>query len=73
MLKKGQIINLEHKAKQFVVLDTTEESVQIQFVNGRSYEVCRDGRIFGCDYKNTGERILLEQSTIRRGYKQINI
>lgn len=73
MLRKGQIINLEHKAKQFVVLDATDEIVKIQFTNGHPYEVCRDGRIYDCNFRNTSRRVLLHQSNDKRGYKLVSV
>ena len=73
MLNKGQTINLEHKAKQFVVTEVSKDAVTIRFTKGHPYEVCRDGRIFDCDFRNTGMRVLLCQSNDKRGYKQVNV
>ena len=73
MLRKGQIVDLKHKAKQFVVLDATNETVKIHFTNGHPYEVCRDGEIYDCNFRNTGRRVLLRQSNDKRGYKLVNV
>lgn len=73
MLNKGQIIKLEHKAKQFVVTDVAENAVTISFIDGHPYEICRDGRIIDCNFRNTGKKKLLCLSNDKRGYKQVNV
>ncbi len=73
MINKGQIVNLKHKAKQFVVMDVKENMVAISFTKGHLYEICRDGSIFDCNFRNTGKRRLLRQSNDKRGYKLVNV
>lgn len=73
MLEKGQIIELNHKAKQFAVTDVTDDIVQITFIEGHTYDVCRNGDVFDCNFRNTGKRVLLSQSNDKRGYKMVNV
>lgn len=73
MLEKGQIIKLSHKARQFTVTDASSDVVRITFVEGHPYDVCRNGDVFDCDFRNTGRRVLLRQSKDKKGYKQVNI
>lgn len=73
MLEKGQIIELNHKAKQFAVTDVTDDIVRITFVEGHTYDVCQNGDVFDCNYRNTGKRVLLCQSNDKRGYKMVNV
>ncbi|MBD5223873.1 MAG: HNH endonuclease [Bacteroidales bacterium] len=54
-------------------MDATDEMVKVQFINGHPYDVCRDGRIYDCDFRGTGKRVLLRQSTIKGGYKQVSV
>lgn len=73
MLKQGQIIKLNHKARQFAVTDVSDDIVRITFVEGHPYDVCRNGDVFDCDFRNTGRRVLLRQSNDKRGYKVVNV
>lgn len=73
MLEKGRIIKLNHKAKQFAVMDVTDDIVRITFVEGHTYDVCRNGDVFDCNYRNTGKRVMLRQSNDKRGYKLVNV
>ena len=73
MLKQGQIIELNHKARQFAVTDVSDDIVRITFVEGHPYDVCRNGDVFDCDFRNTGRRVLLRQSNDKRGYKLVNV
>lgn len=73
MLTKGQIIEMNHSAKQFEVVEVSADVVKIQFASGHPYEICRNGDIFDCDFRGKGIRQLLSQSNIRRGYKQVNV
>lgn len=73
MLEKGQTIKLSHKARQFAVTDVSSDIVRIAFVEGHSYDVCRNGYVYDCDFRNTGKRVLLRQSNDKRGYKVVNV
>lgn len=73
MLEKGQIIELNHKARQFAVTDVTDDIVRITFIEGHTYDVCRNGDVFDCNFRNTGKRVLLSQSNDKRGYKMVNV
>lgn len=73
MLEKGQIIELNHKARQFAVTDVTDDIVRITFIEGHTYDVCRNGDVFDCNYRSTGKRVLLSQSNDKRGYKMVNV
>lgn len=73
MLEQGQIIELNHKARQFAVTDVSDDIVRITFVEGHPYDVCRNGDVFDCDFRNTGRRVLLRQSNDKRGYKLVNV
>lgn len=73
MLEIGQIIELNHKARQFTVTDVSCDIVRIVFVKGHPYDVCRNGDVFDCDFRNSGRRVLLRQSKDKRGYKLVNV
>lgn len=73
MLEKGQIIKLSHKARQFAVTDASSDVVRITFVEGHPYDVCRNGDVFDCNFRNTGRCVLLRQSKDKRGYKLVNV
>lgn len=73
MLGKGQIIGLNHKARQFAVTEASSNIVRITFVEGHPYDVCRNGDVFDCNFRNTGRRVLLRQSKDKRGYKLVNV
>lgn len=73
MLETGQIIKLNHKARQFTVTDVSSDIVRIVFKNGHPYDVCRNGDVFDCDFRNSGRRVLLHQSKDKRGYKLVNV
>lgn len=62
-----------HRAKEFVVKAATRETVTISFIDGHTYDICRDGRIYDHNYRERGQRVLVRQSTIRRGYKQVSV
>ncbi len=73
MLEIGQTVKLNHKARQFTVTDVSSDIVRIVFIKGHPYDVCRNGDVFDCDFRNTGRRVLLRQSKDKRGYKLVNV
>lgn len=72
-LKKGQKVTLEHKAKEFTVIDVANDVVKIQFIDGHPYEIHSDSAVYDCNFRGKGVRQLLKQSNDKRGYKMVAI